>query len=160
MRLTFHKFSEKEFYIMIRMCNADDLGGLLMLYTHLHKGSSMPQMSTRLGDIWKNMCLSDSYGVIVAEENGKIVSSCVVVIIDNLTHGSRPFAIIENVVTHEKFRRKGLAAQCIEYACEYARMHNCYKIMLMSSSEKDDAHRLYEKCDFNSNDKTGFVKWL
>ena len=97
---------------------------------------------------------------IVAEENGKIVSSCTVVIIENLTHDNRPFAIIENVVTHENYRQKGLATKCIEYACEYARVHNCYKIMLMSSSQKCDAHALYKKCDFNSDDKTGFVKWL
>ncbi len=131
-----------------------------MLYTHLHKGTSMPQMSQKLADTWRNICNCDNHAVIVAEENGKIVSSCTVVIVENLTHDNRPFAIIENVVTHEKYRRKGLASQCIEYACEYARLQNCYKIMLMSSSQNIDAHALYKKCSFNCSDKIGFVKWL
>jgi len=131
-----------------------------MLYTHLHKGACLPQMSESLASTWRNICKNDNHAVIVAEENGKIVSSCTVVIIENLTHDNRPFAIIENVVTHENYRKKGLATQCIEYACEFARVHNCYKIMLMSSSQKSYAHALYKKCDFNSDDKTGFVKWL
>ncbi len=131
-----------------------------MLYTHLHKGASMPQMSENLANTWRSICKNDNHAIVVAEENGKIVSSCTVVIVENLTHDNRPFAIIENVVTHENYRQKGLATQCIEYACEYARVHNCYKIMLMSSSQKCDAHALYKKCDFNCDDKTGFVKWL
>ncbi len=58
--------------------------------------------------------------VIVAEENRKIVSSCVCVIIPNLTHNQQPYAFIENVITDEKYRNKGLATQCLDYAREIA----------------------------------------
>ncbi len=145
---------------MIRMAQSDDLGGILLLYTHLHKGSSMPQMNADLANTWKEICKNDNHSIIVAEENGKIVSSCTIIIIENLTHNSRPFAVIENVVTHEKYRNSGLAKQCMEYACELARIRNCYKIMLMSSRDRDGAHKFYEKCDFNSTDKKAFVKRL
>ena len=58
--------------------------------------------------------------VIVAEENGEIVSSCVCVIIHNLTHNQQSYAFIENVITDEKFRKRGLATQCLDYAKEIA----------------------------------------
>ena len=74
--------------------------------------------------------------MIVAEENGEIVSSCVCVIIPNLTHNQQPYAFIENVITDEKFRKRGLATQCLDYAKEIAIKENCYKMMLLTGSKK------------------------
>ena len=52
--------------------------------------------------------------------NSKIVSSCVCVIIPNLTRNIRPYAFVENVVTHSDYRGKGYATQCLNYARELA----------------------------------------
>lgn len=45
-----------------------------------------------------------NHHTIVAEEDEKIVFSCVCVIIPNLTHGQRPYAYVENVITDEAYR--------------------------------------------------------
>jgi GNAT superfamily N-acetyltransferase len=74
--------------------------------------------------------------IIIAEEEGKIVSSCVCVIIPNLTHNQRPYAFIENVVTDKDYRKKGLATDCLNYAKEIAIKENCYKLMLLTGSKK------------------------
>lgn len=98
--------------------------------------------------------------IIVAEEDGKIVSSCVCVIIPNLTHGQQPYAFVENVVTHPDCRKKGLATACLEYAGKIAEEADCYKIMLLTGSKEESTLRFYERAGFNRNDKTAFIRWL
>ncbi len=48
-----------------------------------------------------------NHHLIVCEVDGKIVASCVCVIIPNLTRNVRPYAFLENVVTHGDYRKKG-----------------------------------------------------
>lgn len=94
------------------------------------------------------------------EDNGRIVSSCVCVIIPNLTHEQRPYAFVENVVTDEMYRKKGLATKCLNYAKEIALKENCYKIMLLTGSKRESTLNFYKKAGYNSNDKTAFIQWL
>lgn len=47
--------------------------------------------------------------LLVVEVDGKVVSSVQMAIIENLTHNVRPFAVIENVVTHMDYRNNGFA---------------------------------------------------
>ena len=98
--------------------------------------------------------------MIVAEENGEIVSSCVCVIIPNLTHNQQPYAFIENVITDEKFRKRGLATQCLNFAKEIALKENCYKMMLLTGSKKESTLDFYRKAGYNSEDKTAFIQWI
>ena len=100
------------------------------------------------------------YHILVGEINGKIVSSVTLIIIENLTHNLRPYSVIENVVTHADYRGKYYATELMNKASEIAAEHNCYKIMLMTGSKKESTLKFYEKCGFNRNDKTGFIKWI
>jgi Acetyltransferase (GNAT) family. len=84
----------------------------------------------------------------------------VLVIIPNLTHGQRPYALIENVITDEAHRNRGIATACLNAAREIALQHRCYKIMLMTGSKKDSTLRFYRKAGYNSEDKTAFIQWL
>lgn len=58
--------------------------------------------------------------LLVAEEDEKVVSTVQMAIIENLTHNVRPFAVIENVVTHLEYRNRGLASALLERASESA----------------------------------------
>ena len=94
---------------------------------------------------WDTIFQDKNHHVIVAEENGEIVSSCVCVIIPNLAHNQRPYAFIENMVTDEKCRKRGLATQCLNFAKEVALKENCYKIMLLTGSKKESTLIFYRK---------------
>ena len=98
--------------------------------------------------------------LIVNEIDGQIVSSCVCVIIPNLTRSVRPYAFVENVVTHAEHRRKGYAGECLTYAKKIAEQENCYKMMLLTGLKKPETLHFYEQAGYNSSDKTAFIQWI
>ena len=100
------------------------------------------------------------YHLLVGEVDRRIVSSATLIVIENLTRNLRPYAVIENVVTHADFRGRHYATQLMCRASEIAGENGCYKIMLLTGSKKDSTMRFYENCGFNKNDKTAFIKWL
>jgi ribosomal protein S18 acetylase RimI-like enzyme len=143
----------------IREVKKSDLIDLLNLYTQLHD-NSIPKINYDVTLLWKRMIDDKNHHVIVGILNDKIVSSCVVVIIPNLTHNQRPYAFIENVITDESYRKKGYATALLNYANGIALNNNCYKIMLLTGSKKESTLNFYERAGFNRNDKTAFIRWL
>lgn len=144
---------------MLREIQYDDFDGLMQLYTQLHD-NPFPAKTQEILTLWQQILDDPNHHIIVAEEDGCIVSSCVCVIIPNLTHGQRPYALIENVITDEAHRGKGLASACLNYAKDIAVHENCYKMMLLTGSKLDSTLRFYERAGYNKNDKTAFIQWL
>lgn len=144
---------------MIREIIPSDLHSLLSLYTQLHN-NPMPDEKEKVERLWKGILEDTLHHIIVAEEDKKIVSSCVCVIIPNLTHGQRPYAFVENVITDEQYRGRGYATACLDYARKLAIKENCYKIMLLTGSKKEETLRFYERAGYNANDKTAFIQWI
>ena len=144
---------------MVREVRKEDLNALLELYLFLHE-DSIPESNEHLADVW-NMIIEDrNHHLIVNEISGKIISSCVCVIIPNLTRNVRPYAFVENVVTHGDYRGKGYATQCLDYAKKIAEKENCYKMMLLTGSKKPETLKFYENAGYNSSDKTAFIQWI
>lgn len=144
---------------MVREMLSEDFDNLMELYTQLHE-NKLPEKTDEVVQLWKKILNDKNHHIIVAEENGKIVSSCVCIIIPNLTHNQRPYALIENVVTHKDHRKKGLATSCLNYAKEIALRENCYKLMLLTGSKKQSTLNFYEEAGYNKNDKTAFIQWI
>ena len=142
---------------MIREITQNDFEGLLTLYAQLHE-NSMPDQTDEIMNLWNRIVNDKDHHIIVAEENGQIVSSCVCVIIPNLTHNQQPYAFIENVITDVNYRNKGLATQCLDFAKEIAVKENCYKLMLLTGSKKESTLNFYRKAGYNSEDKTAFIQ--
>ena len=144
---------------MLREAVKEDLKELLNLYLFLHE-KNIPKNSDYLENTWKTIIEDINHHIIVNEVNGKIVSSCVCVIVPNLTRNVRPYALIENVVTNEGYCGKGYATECLNYAKEIAIKNNCYKMMLLTGIKNENTLAFYKSAGYNSDDKIAFIQWL
>lgn len=144
---------------MVREIQCNEQKELLELYLSLHE-DSVPEQSETLKKIWNEILNDKNHHLLVNIIDGKIVSSCVCVIIPNLTRGIRPYAFIENVVTLEKYRGHGYAMECLNYAKKIAQENNCYKMMLLTGSKEEKTLSFYRNAGYNSTDKTAFIQWL
>ncbi len=144
----------------IRKIKEDDLEELLDLYQFLHPMDITIEPNDKIINIWKEILNNSLINIFLVEYKSKIVSSCVLNIIPNLTKSGRPYALIENVITHPDFRKHGYAKYLLNYVIDYSKRKNCYKIMLLSSKHRPEAHKLYEKVGLNKDKKYGFVLYL
>jgi GNAT superfamily N-acetyltransferase len=144
---------------MIREIVKEDFNGVMKLYMQLHD-NLIPEKTPEIMELWNRILKDKEHHIIIAEVDGKIVSSCVCVIIPNLTHSQQPYALIENVVTDKEYRKKGLATACLNYAKEIAVKEKCYKLMLLTGTKKESTLNLYERAGYNQNDKTAFIQWI
>ena len=143
---------------MIREITSEDYEQLMSLYLHLHETEVPPFERSR--DVWEHILSDKNYHIIVAEEDEMIVSSCTCIIIPNLTHGPRPYAWVENVVTHADYRGRGLATACLDYAKELAEKENCYRLVLMTGSKLESTLKFYENAGYDRTEKTGYIQHL
>lgn len=144
---------------MIREVDKNDLHEILRLYLYLHE-ESVPGDTENLRNTWANIINDVNHHLIVCEVNGKIVASCVCVIIPNLTRSVRPYAFIENVVTHGDYRNKGYATDCLNFAKKIAEENHCYKMMLLTGAKEESSLNFYRNAGYNDSDKTAFIQWV
>lgn len=143
----------------IREVDRQDLMPLLHLYRHLHD-NPVPEIDDKMEALWNAMLADPNHHIIVGVEQGRILSSCVLIVVANLTRGQRPYGLVENVITHPEYRGRGYAGQVLAYAKEIAIANRCYKIMLMTGAKEEATLRFYERAGYNSEDKTAFIQWL
>ena len=147
-----------EFYV--RLVRKDELVKLLELYIHLHEAGDAPlPPDDQLARLWNEIMDNPMLHYLVGEADGKLVSSCTLAIIPNLTRGARPYGLIENVVTHRDYRKRGFGTRTLQHALQIAWDCDCYKVMLLTGSKQESRLRFYEGAGFKRGVKTGFVAY-
>lgn len=148
---------EMEDPVNIRLIREHELDSLLSLYRLLHPADTELAISEEVERLWKRILPDPKLRNLVADAARQIVSSCTLTIIPNLTRGARPYGLIENVVTHPDFRRRGIGTRILHVALDLAWRENCYKVMLLTSRKDEATLRFYQQAGFEAGVKTGFV---
>lgn len=143
----------------VRHIKKGELEDLLEIYQHLHKKDDPLPIKSKLNSLWEKIFSNSLLHYFVVKEGEKLVSSCTLSIIPNLTRGARPYGIIENVVTHKEFRRKGLGTTVLKHALNEAWKTNCYKVMLFTGRKELGIYSFYEGAGFQKGIKTGFIAY-
>jgi len=142
---------------VIRLARYEELKEILKLYRQLQPNDPDVSDNSELKEIWDSIYKDPNLYYIVVEVEGKIVSSCNIAIIKNLTRNLRSYGLIENVVTDLNYRKNGCGTKALNFALDIAKKNNCYKVMLLTGSKKEATLKFYENVGFERGVKTGFV---
>lgn len=91
-----------------------------------------------------------------AELDGKIVAMATSHLLPNMTYGGRPYVLIENVITLETYRNRGLARGVLDTIVAAAWDADAYKVMLLTGRTAN-ARGFYEKVGFDGDEKHGMI---
>lgn len=135
----------------LRLANEKDYGGLLCLYRELM--GDIPVVSGPKGAVEFNRILAmPGTSIAVAEADRRAVSAATLHVMPNLTHGGRPYALIENVVTLRAFQGCGFGRAVMNFARDRAWEMDAYKIMLLTGKAAG-VRGFYERLGYSSDDK-------
>lgn len=142
--------------IVIRAATEGDIPRILELYEELVTSTSAAEMgrAPSLDDyhrIYQQIRTMPGYELIVAEEEGEVIGTIILLIVPNLAHRGLPWAVVENVVTDRRFQGRGIGRLMMEHAISRAREAGCYKLQLSSSKTRDEAHHFYESLGFEAS---------
>lgn len=141
----------------IRSLSQDELPVLLALYGHLHHSDSPLPIQAEINAVWSEIMANNRIRYVGGFIDGRLISSCNISIIPNLTRSCRPYGIIENVVTHPAYRKQGYGTAVLHDALAYAWSVGCYKVMLLTGRKDEDTLRFYASAGFDSQSKQAFI---
>ena len=142
---------------VIETAASSDLPQLLSLYQHLNASDPVLLVDDALCKHWHAILSNDALSYIVARDGERVVSTCALTVIPNLTRSTRPYGLIENVVTHPDYRKRGIGTRVLRHALDIAWSRNCYKVMLLTGKKDEGTLRFYENAGFLRGEKTGFI---
>ncbi|SEQ06545.1 Ribosomal protein S18 acetylase RimI [Treponema bryantii] len=148
--------------MLIRQAEEKDVFDIKDLYFNFL--TQYPPKEEQDIEVWKKlineMNRSENLYLLVVEEDNRVVSTVQLAIIPSLTHNVRSFAVVENVVTHEDYRKKGFASMLLQEAIKIAQNKNCYKIFLETGSNRETTLNFYKENGFEKDTKHSFLKKL
>lgn len=136
----------------IRLATESDLPRLIELYGQLEFDASRETVGSPILPSYQKafdeIAGDPRQQLFVIEAEGSVVGTACLIIVPNLTHQGRPYAIVENVVVEAGSRSSGYGEQLMRHVIERARSAGCYKVALTSNQQRLEAHRFYEKLGF------------
>ncbi len=131
--------------VVVRRAAQLDLGALASLYEELAGSNIAAKPGDHSGcePLLAEILADPKRELTVAVLDGRLVGTADLLIVPNLTHRGRPWAIVENVIVASTARRKGVATALMGHVTEIARAADCYKLQLVSGKHRSEAHELY-----------------
>jgi GNAT superfamily N-acetyltransferase len=151
--------------VWVRPAEPNDLDGLLLLLPQLSSrpGSDATQMPPveQARTIFQELLKRDGVTMLVAvaDRSEVVVGALTLVMVPNLTYGGRPWAIVENVVVEESYRRTGVGRRLVQQAIELAEREGCYKVQLLSGGRSDQLE-FYARLEFDSAECMGHKRYI
>lgn len=135
---------------IVRPATEQDIPRILELYQEL-TGERHDLTRHETGPLFAEIAAMPGHELLVAEEDGVVVGTMVLLVVPNFSHGALPWAIVENLVVDPSRRRRGIGRLLTEYALARAREAGCYKVQLLSGVKRREAPWFYKALGFKTS---------
>jgi ribosomal protein S18 acetylase RimI-like enzyme len=134
--------------IQFRAATANDLPAVLELYAQpdFDDGNVLPVGEAKR--LLERFSTYPDYTLYVAEQDGSVVGSFALLIMDNIGHRGAPSGIVEDVVVAAQWHGRGVGRAMMDFAQARCRDKRCYKLVLSSNARRERAHAFYESIGF------------
>lgn len=142
--------------VEIRLAAEEDIPRIIELYRELTISFSQVERSLNPSaddyrKVFADICADPRHELFVAEYQGEVAGTVVLLIVPNLSHAATPWALVENLVVSHKYRRKGIGKKLLEHVVASAKEKGCHRIELCSDRRREEAHRLYRSAGFEAS---------
>ena len=140
-------------HVEVRPVRIEDAASLHQFYCELADGrvDARPAGMDPTREILTVIVGQPDRRLLVAEvDGGQLAGTVDVVMVTNLTHTGRPWAVVENVVVAHVHRRRGIGRALMQEAMAQARRVGCYKVQLTSGKHRAEAHAFYRSLGFEA----------
>ena len=138
----------------IRLAIESDIPRLIELLAQLSLDEPRERMDETAADAYvrafDEIAGDPRQQLFVLETGGRVVGSACLIIVPNLTHQGRPYALVENVVVDGGSRSSGYGELLMRHVMQKAQAAGCYKLALTSNKRRPDAHRFYQRLGFRA----------
>ena len=107
-----------------------------------------PELSPNYLEAFNAISKDSNQYLMVIEDNGQLVGSLHLSIIQYLFRHARKVALLEAVIVKEERRAQGIGEQLIQWAVTKSKERGAYLIELTSNKNRDQAHSFYKKLGF------------
>jgi len=141
---------------IVRAATEGDITHILELYRQL--SITTPQAKQRQNPspdncqrVFSEISTSPGHELLVTEDAGEVVGTLVLLIVPNLSHEARPWALVENIIVDKRYQRQGIGRLLMNYAVGKAKEAGCYKVGLSSDKKRKEAHKFYRSLGFEAS---------
>lgn len=134
--------------LIIRKAGEADLADVLALYAQPDLDDGIVLSVEEAAGILRRFDRYPDYTLYVAAQEGRIIGSFALLIMDNLGHLGARSAVVEDVVVDPTMQGSGIGRAMMQFAAERCREKDCYKLALSSNMKREGAHAFYSALGF------------
>jgi ribosomal protein S18 acetylase RimI-like enzyme len=147
--------SEEQNHLTFRKAELSDLEGIVAMLADDFLGGPRENFQIPLPQSYVEAFLKidrDPSTLLVAlDYDGKLIGTMQLIFIFGLSFQGRTKMKVEAVRVHSNFRGRGIGKAMMDWAVAEGRRRGCAAVQLVTSVERKDTHRFYERFGFESS---------
>lgn len=134
-----------------RTARSEDLDSIVRLVALMHdEEPPLAEVAGTYPSVLHEILSQPNRFLLVGGIDEQVTGTADMVVVQNLSRGGRPWAVVENVVVDPAYRRRGIARMLMLVLIRIAVERDCYKMQLVSAERRDEAHALYKALRFDA----------